>query len=67
MPAKSEYHCLMSLPNLGDYVGKWIAIVGDKVVASGKDGKVVFEEVKKKYPEKEPLILKVPEDKVMLL
>jgi hypothetical protein len=57
----------MSLPNLGDYVGKWIAIVGDKVVASGKDGKVVFEEVKKKYPEKEPLILKVPEDKVMLL
>jgi len=67
MPTKSEFQCLMSMPDLGDYVGKWIAIVGDKVVASGKDGKAVFEEAKKKYPKREPLIMKVPSDRVMLL
>ena len=67
MPAKNEFQCLMSLPNLGAYFGKWIAIVGDKVVASGDDGQVVFKEAQSKHPKKEPLILKVPADKVMLL
>lgn len=67
MPAKSEFQCLMSMPDLGKYIGKWIAIVDGKVVASGDQGKLVFQEVKKKYPKREPLILKVPADKVMLL
>ena len=67
MPAKTAYQCLMSMPNLGDYVGKWIAIVGDKVIASGNDGKKVFQEARKKYPKREPLIMKVPADRVMLL
>jgi hypothetical protein len=67
MPVKNEFQCLMSMPNLGDYIGKWIAIVGDKIVASGDDGKVVFKEAQVKYPNKEPLILKVPADRVMLL
>jgi hypothetical protein len=57
----------MSMPNLGDYLGKWIAIVGDEVVAIGDDGKAVFREAKTKFPNKEPLILKVPSDRVMLL
>jgi hypothetical protein len=55
------------MPNLGKYVGKWIAIVGDEVVSTGSDAKNVFDEAKKKYPQKEPLILKVPKDAVMLL
>jgi hypothetical protein len=55
------------MPNLGDYFGKWIAIVEDKVVASGDNGKIVFKEAKTKCPNKEPLILKVPADEVMLL
>ncbi len=67
MPRKNEFQCLMSMPNLGDYLGKWIAIVEDKVIASGDDGKRVFEEAKAKYPKGEPLILKVPADTVMLL
>jgi hypothetical protein len=67
MPAKSEYQCLMSMPNLGEYVGKWIAIVGDKIVANGDDGKLVYKEAKSKFPKSEPLILKVPADRVMLL
>jgi hypothetical protein len=67
MPAKNEYQCLLSMPNLGEYVGRWIAIVGDKIVAKGTDAKVVFKQAKEKFPDKEPLILKVPQDTVMLL
>jgi hypothetical protein len=66
-PPKNEFQCLMSLPNLGEYLGKWIAIVGDQIVASGTDGRAVFKSAKEKYPNKEPLILKVPSDRVMLL
>jgi hypothetical protein len=67
MREKNEFQCLMSMPNLGDYLGKWIAIVGEQVVATGSDGKAVFKEAKRKCPNKEPLILKVPQDRVMLL
>ena len=34
------------------YSGKHIAIVDDKVVASGSDPKEVWEKAKKKYPNK---------------
>ena len=67
MPAKNEFQCLVSMPNLGDYVGMWIAIVGDDIVAKGYDAKKVFQEARAKYPKREPLILKVPKDRVMLL
>jgi ferredoxin len=67
MREKNEFQCLMSMPNLGDYLGQWIAIVGEQVIASGTDGKAVFKEAKRKCPNKEPLILKVPHDRVMLL
>lgn len=67
MPEKNEYQCLMSHPKLGKYVGKWIAIIGDEIVASGTDATAVFKEAKTKFPNKEPLILKVPADTVMLL
>ncbi|MGD0449431.1 MAG: DUF5678 domain-containing protein [Candidatus Bathyarchaeia archaeon] len=67
MPTRNEFQCLMSMPNLGDYIGKWIAVVGDKIVASGDDGKAVFKEAQDKCPNNEPLILKVPSDRVMLL
>ena len=52
MPSKNEFQCLMSMPNLGDYLGKWIAIVEDKVVASGVDGQTVFREAKQKCPKR---------------
>jgi len=64
---KSEYQCLLSMRNLGDYVNKWIAIVNGKIVAEGDNAQVVFKQAKEKYAEKEPLILKVPKDRVMLL
>ena len=45
--------------NLHKYEGKYVAIVDDKVVASGDAIPVVFEEAKKKTG-KEPLIAKIP-------
>ena len=55
------------MPDLGNYVGKWIAIVGEEIVASGDQGKKVFLKAKNKYPKKDPFIMKVPTDVVMCL
>ncbi len=45
--------------DLSRYAGTWIAIIDKKVVASGRDVHKVVEEVKKAYPDKNPLITKV--------
>jgi hypothetical protein len=64
---KDEFACLLSMPDLGKYVGKWIVIVDNAVVSSGEVAKEVFAEAKQKYPDSKPLLLKVPSDSVMLL
>ena len=64
---KDEFECLLSMPDLGKYVGKWVVIVNNTVVSSGKSGKEIFAEAKEKYPNKTPLLLKVPTNTVMLL
>ena len=64
---KNEFQCLMSIPDLGKYMNKWIAIVDDKIVAVGDQGKEVFKKARKKHPDREPLIFKVPSNVVMLL
>lgn len=64
---KSEFECLLSMPDLGKYVGKWIAIVDDKIVSVDDSGRVVFKEARKKYPRKTPFITKVPTNATMLL
>jgi hypothetical protein len=53
--------------DLRQYVGKWIALVGKDLVATGDNGKEVFAEAKRKYPDKEPFVMKIPADAVMLL
>jgi len=58
---------LMSMGDLRQYVGKWIALVGKELVASGDNGKEVFAEAKRRYPNEEPFIMKIPSDTVMLL
>lgn len=64
----SEFEYLQSIGDeLGKYVGRWIAIVNDEVVAVGDSAKDVFMVAKKKYPDKEPMILKLPADRVILL
>lgn len=64
---KDEFECLLSMQDLGKYVGKWIAIVDEKVVSTGNAGKEVFKEARQKHPASTPLILKVPSSTVMLL
>lgn len=64
---KDSYECLLSMRDLGNYVDKWIAIVDDEIVSIGNTGKEVFKKARQKYPQKAPLILKVPSNTVMLL
>jgi hypothetical protein len=43
------------------YAGEWIAVVESKVVAHGKSFKEVYSFVKSNYPNKRPLIGKLPD------
>ena len=53
--------------DLSEYAGKWIAIVDGKVVASGDRADEVYNEAKKRYPDKMIAIDKVPTDDVLVL
>jgi len=64
---KSEFEYLLSMHDLGKYVGKWIAVVDGKIVSTADSGKEVLKESRDKCPERAPLILKVPTHSVMLL
>lgn len=64
---KSEFEYVMTMSDLGQYVDKWIAIVDNRIVAQGTQAKKVFEEAKKRYPQHEPFIMRVPSNRVMLL
>lgn len=49
------------------FAGKWIAIVDQKPVASGRDAKKVYEKAKAKYPNKKPSLAKVPTPDTLVL
>ncbi len=51
--------------DLSQYKGKYVAIVEDKVVASGENAKEVFEEAKRKTG-KIPTIAKIPKDETFI-
>lgn len=46
--------------------GKHIAIVGNKVVASGDDPRKVWEEAKEKHLDKKPVLAFVPKEETLL-
>jgi len=52
---------------LTSYKGKYIAILGKKVVSSGTSAKEVWERAKKKYPSSLPTIAKIPKEEVLVL
>lgn len=52
---------------LDQYEGKYVAILGKKVVGSGISAKEVWERTKKKYPKSIPTIAKVPKQEVLVL
>lgn len=65
---KSEYEYIMSISDeLGQHLGEWIAVVGEEIIASGETAKEVYDKAKEKYPDKEPFIMKIPKETVMLL
>jgi len=65
---KSEFEYVLSLGDkLGDYVDEWIAVAGNRIIARGPGAKEVFEKARKTSPSKTPFIMKVPDDKVMVL
>lgn len=49
------------------YSGKHIAIVDNKVVASGDDPKKVWEAARKKHPGKKPVLAFVPKKETLVL
>jgi len=67
MAPADEFQCLLALPNLGEYIDKWIAVVADEIVAVGGSGSEVYRKALEAHPDATPLILKVPADRVMLL
>jgi hypothetical protein len=46
--------------------GKWVAVI-DNDIFIGNTAKEAYDEAKQKYPTKEIFIVKIPENKVMLL
>lgn len=52
--------------DIDPFIGEWVAICDEKIVAHGKDVKKVFSEAKEKCPKKRPLLTKVPEKETMI-
>ncbi len=52
--------------DISSYIGEWIAVCNQKIVAHGKDVKTVFNEAREKYPKQKPLITRVPEKETMI-
>jgi len=53
--------------DLSKYRGKYVAIVGRKVVASGENAKVVLDHAKARRPGKEIVLRKIPEEETLIL
>jgi len=60
-------HVMAMGEELGNYVDKWIAVRGDKIIAVSDDIREVFKKAKEAYPEETPFIMKVPADRIMVL
>jgi predicted LPLAT superfamily acyltransferase len=62
---KTEFEYIMSISEKLE-AGKWIAVIKEDII-KGENAKEVFTKAKSKYPNKEPFIMKVPENANMLL
>jgi len=52
--------------DLSKYKGKYVVILGNKVVAKGDTAKI-WEKVKKKFPDKTPMLAKIPKEETLIL
>ena len=65
---REELKWFTSLPQeLKKFEGKHVALLGNKVVASGKSPKSVLEESRKKYPKKMPVLTFIPKKGLLIL
>ncbi len=53
--------------DLTEFAGKWIVIADEKLVVSGNDAKIVYDEAKRKYPDKKLSIAKVPKPETLII
>jgi hypothetical protein len=56
-----------SVSDMSEYSGKWVAILGKEVIASGDDLKKVYDEAKKKSGNREPLFARIPNEEEALI
>lgn len=52
--------------DLSKYSGRYIAIVGEEVIASRDNAKKVLEEAKKKFSDKTPTLAKIPKEEALI-
>jgi len=53
--------------DLSKYKGLYVAILDNKIVVSGENAKQIWEECKRKYPDKTPTIAKIPREETLIL
>ncbi len=52
--------------NVDNYIGQWVAICSNKIVAHGKDVKKVFKEARERYPKERPFMARIPDKDTMI-
>jgi hypothetical protein len=63
--ASAEFDFFIHAP-LTQYEGRYVAIVGKKVISSGRSAKKVWEQARKKYPKSLPTLAKIPKQEVLV-
>ena len=53
--------------DLSEFVGKWVAILDNKVVVASESFREVAEAVDRKFKGRKPLIARIPENKALIL
>lgn len=53
--------------DLNRYAGRWIALLDEKVIVVGDSFKEVAEKVDKEFPNKKPLLSRIPEKIAQIL
>lgn len=51
----------LSEEDASKYAGEWIAVIENRIVAHGRSFREVYEMTKKQFPNKRPLIGRLPE------
>ena len=63
----TEFEYVLAHPaELDKYVGLWVAVVGERIVASGASARDVYEQAIAEFPGREPFLMKVPREQVLI-